>query len=65
MATFSEKINMTYKSLELSQGQDVQKLKVKGLKKEKMQRTIVESLHFSTMAASYNTHFATYSNVKK
>jgi hypothetical protein len=31
--------------------------------KEKVQRTIVESLHLSTMATSYNTHFVTYSSV--
>jgi hypothetical protein len=53
MAAFSEEINMTYKSLELSQSQDVQKLKGKGLKKEKMQRAIVESLHLNIMAVSY------------
>jgi hypothetical protein len=29
-----------------------------------MQKTIVEFLHLSTMAINYNTHFATYSNVK-
>ncbi len=29
-----------------------------------MQKTIVESLHLSTMATNYNAHFATYFGVK-
>jgi hypothetical protein len=39
--------------------------KRKAPKKEKLQITIVESLHLSTMAISYHIHFATYSNGKK
>jgi len=65
MATFNEDFDMTQESLEFSQGQSVWKLNQKGLKKEKMQKTVVESSHLSTMATSYNTHFATYSSVKK
>jgi len=33
--------------------------------KEKVQKTIVESLHLNTMAISYNTHFLAYFSVKK
>jgi hypothetical protein len=65
MATFNEDFEKTQESMELSQDQDAWKLNRKGPRKEEMQRAIVESLHLSTMATSYNTHFATYYNVKK
>ncbi len=41
------------------------KNKRKAPKKEKLQITIVEFLHLSTMAISYHIHFATYSNAKR
>jgi hypothetical protein len=65
MVAFNDNFEMTEEIMELSQGQDAWKLNRKGHRKEKVQRAIVESLHFSTMATSYNTHFATYYNVKK
>jgi hypothetical protein len=42
MVAFNEDFKMTQESMELFQGQDVQKLKGKGPKKEKMHITIME-----------------------
>jgi hypothetical protein len=64
-AAFSEDFEVTQENMELSQGQNAWKLNLKGHRNEKVQIAIVETLHLSTMATSYNTHFATYYNVKK
>jgi hypothetical protein len=55
MVALNEDFKMTQESMELSQGQDVQKLKGKGSNKEKGHRTIMYYLHLSIMAISYVT----------
>jgi hypothetical protein len=55
MVAFNEDFKMTQESMEFSRGQDVQKLKGKGPKKENLHRTIMEYLHLSTMAINYVT----------
>jgi hypothetical protein len=39
--------------------------KENALRREKVQKLIVESLYLNTMATNYHIHFATYSNGKK
>jgi hypothetical protein len=50
---------------EMQQSEFVALHKTKAPRKNKVPRKIVESLHLSTMAVSYNKHFASYNKGKK